>query len=233
MPVQFPLSVVRIGRGFGVGWNRARTRQDQLHGGQDFVAAEGTIVKAPLAGVVEAIGTDTGRNVAWTQATQGTKGVVRGMAGYGNFVILRHDNMTIRGLPRTFWTSYNHLKTVTVRAGQRVAPGAVLGTSGRTNNGRFEGMGAHLHVEVRIRPFPGSYDRDTVDPQILWNGLGLSLGRQLGDYEPPVETDVVLETPGTPAVTTPTASAFPFWPVVGGAALLLFVLIGGTRDSMD
>lgn len=227
MSFQFPVSVVRIGRGFGLGWNRSRTRQDQLHGGQDFVASEGTLVKAPLGGTVEAIGSDRGPNISWTQATQGAQGVVRGMSGYGNFVVLRHDNMNIPGLPRTFWTSYNHLSRVSVRAGQTVQAGTPLGFSGRTNNGRFRGMGAHLHVELRIRPFfMGSYDRDTVDPQILWNGLGLSLGRPLADYEPPVETDVVTST-------STTSNPFPVWPVIGGAALLLFVLIGGTRDSMD
>lgn len=194
-------------------------------GGQDFVATEGTPIKAPLGGTVEAVGSDTGPNVSWVQATQGVTGVVRGMSGYGNFVVLRHDNMTIPGLPRTFWTSYNHLSRVSVRGGQIVRSGEILGASGRTNNGRFRGMGAHLHVELRIRPFPGSYDRDTVDPQILWNGLGLSPGRPLADYEPPAENDVT--------VSTPVSNPFPLWPVIGGAALLLFVLIGGASDSMD
>ena len=39
-------------------------------------------------------------------------------------------------------------------------------------NGQFAGMGAHLHFEVRKRAFPGNYNRDTVDPNVLWYSLG-------------------------------------------------------------
>jgi hypothetical protein len=34
-------------------------------------------------------------------------------------------------------------------------------------------MGPHLHNELRIRPFPGSYDHDTIDPSILYQALGI------------------------------------------------------------
>lgn len=33
-------------------------------------------------------------------------------------------------------------------------------------------MGAHLHFEVRIRPLPGNYNRDSIDPTVLFQGLG-------------------------------------------------------------
>lgn len=224
MPV-LPTATGRLGRGYGLGWNRARTRQDQLHGGQDFVAPEGTPIRAPIRSVVEFISTNTGPTVTVAQAKTGRVGRVIGLNGYGNVVVLRHDNMTIPGLPATFWTSYNHLSTISpLRVGQRVEEGAVIGLAGRTNNNRFAGMGAHLHFELRRRPYPGSYDRDTVDPDVLWRALGLRNGRAgLGDYEPPPETDQNIDI-------SPQKSDVPIWPIIGGCALLLFVLIGGTRD---
>jgi len=223
MPV-LPTASGRLGRGYGLGWNRARTRQDQLHGGQDFVAPMGTRVRAPIAGVVEFVSMDTGRAVSVEQAKTGIKGVVRGLGGYGNAVVLRHDNMRIPGLPSTFWTSYNHLSQIDVQPGRRVVEGATLGLSGLTNNGQFAGMGAHLHFELRRRPYPGSYDQDTVDPEVLWRALGLRNTRPgLGDYEPPPETDENIDI-------SPKKSDVPIWPIIGGCALLLFVLIGGTRD---
>jgi hypothetical protein len=49
-------------------------------------------------------------------------------------------------------------------------------------------MGAHLHFEVRVRPFAGgSYDRDSVDPNLLFKSLGIDhvnsrqdAGRRMG-----------------------------------------------------
>ena len=224
MPI-LPTASGRLGRGFGFGWNRARTRQDQLHGGQDFVAPEGTPIRTPIQGIVEFVSTDAGQAVTVAQAKTGQVGPVRGLNGYGNVVVLRHDSMSIPGLPATFWTSYNHLSAISpLRAGQRVEEGTVLGLAGRTNNGQFAGMGAHLHFELRRRSYPGSYDRDTVDPDILWRALGLRNTRPgLGDYEPPPETDENIDI-------SPKKSDVPIWPILGGCALLLFVLIGGTRD---
>ena len=85
-------------------------------------------------------------------------------------------------------------------------------------------MGAHLHFELRRLSYPGSYDRDTVDPEVLWRALGLRNARVgLGDYEPPPETDENIDI-------SPKKMDIPIWPILGGCALLLFVLIGGTRD---
>lgn len=224
MPV-LPTATGRLGRGYGFGWNRARTRQDQLHGGQDFVASEGTPIRAPIRGTVEFVSTDTGQAVTVAQAKAGRVGRVWGLNGYGNVVVLRHDNMTIPGLPVTFWTSYNHLSSISpMTAGQRVEEGSILGLAGRTNNGQFAGMGAHLHFELRRLSYPGSYDRDTVDPEVLWRALGLRNARVgLGDYEPPPETDENIDISSK-------KMDIPIWPILGGCALLLFVLIGGTRD---
>lgn len=154
-------AATRIGRGYGLGYNRARTAANQLHGGMDFVADRGSPVVAPIPGVVVLKGSDSG------------PGRVRAMNGYGNFVVLEH-RFDVTGLPNPFWTSYNHLMSpVALEVGQQVGTGTLLGQVGNTTNGQFAGMGAHLHFEVRRRPFPGSYDRDTVDPGVLFRGLGI------------------------------------------------------------
>lgn len=151
----------RIGRGYGIGYNRDRSVRDQLHGGMDFVADSGTPILAPAPGTVVLISHDSG------------SGRVRGMGGYGNAVVLEH-RFAIPGLPNPFWTLYAHMRDVPAAAlGQTVNIGTLLGLVGNTTNGQFRTMGAHLHHELRRRAFPGSYDHDTVDPSILYRGLGI------------------------------------------------------------
>ena len=62
-----------------------------------------------------------------------------GTASYGNYVKLDHGD--------GFETLYAHLASVTVKRGQRVRAGDVIGTMGNTGNS----YGAHLHFEVRER----------------------------------------------------------------------------------
>jgi hypothetical protein len=181
-----PISGGVIGRGYGLGYNRSRTSTNQLHGGQDFVAPAGAPVYAPIPGRVVFVSSDTGPRISAQQAMEGRVGQVRGMGGYGNAVVLQHDfQLPAPGplpsgqnpppLPSNFWTSYNHLQSVpTLRPGDRVTIGQIIGRVGSTTNGQFPGMGAHLHFEVRKRPFPGNYNRDTVDPNVLWYSLGFS-----------------------------------------------------------
>lgn len=58
---------------------------------------------------------------------------------YGNYVKIKHDN--------GMYTLYAHIKykTVTVKTGDRVTKGQVIGYMGNTGNS----FGAHLHFEVR------------------------------------------------------------------------------------
>lgn len=58
------------------------------------------------------------------------------LGGYGKVVMIRHEN--------GYKTLYAHMSQLSVRAGQIVAAGAVIGVSG--NTGRS--TGAHLHFEV-------------------------------------------------------------------------------------
>ncbi|GAB4403035.1 MAG: hypothetical protein OHK0053_27480 [Microscillaceae bacterium] len=62
-------------------------------------------------------------------------------SGYGNYIILRHDN----GLE----TLYAHLSRHKVRAGQSVKAGQLIGLGGSTG---FS-TGPHLHFEVRYRGY--------------------------------------------------------------------------------
>lgn len=68
-----------------------------------------------------------------------------GTASYGNYVKLDHGD--------GYETLYAHLASVTVKKGQRVKRGEVIGTMGNTGNS----YGVHLHFEVRL-------DGDRVDP---------------------------------------------------------------------
>ncbi len=68
--------------------------------------------------------------------------------GFGNLVILRHEN----GLE----TWYAHLSRTNVKVGDYVTAGAVIGFGGNTGNSR----GSHLHYEMR-------YCDQTFDPEHL------------------------------------------------------------------
>jgi LPXTG-motif cell wall-anchored protein len=134
---------------------------DQLHAGMDFIADRGSPVLIPVDGTVALKSEDSG------------PGYNRAMRGYGNSVVIRVDQ-PVPGLPTPFFYSVNHLNVPSpLVVGQRVTAGMQAGVVGNTTNGQFRTMPPHLHFEVRTRPFPGSYDRDTIDPAVLWEGLGI------------------------------------------------------------
>ena len=90
-----------------------------FHPGLDLVSPAGRPVQAGAAGCVEVAHRDTG--------------------GYGKLVVLRHS------LGMTSW--YAHLSRISVRRGQCVAAGALLGRVGATGLA----TGPHLHFELRLR----------------------------------------------------------------------------------
>jgi murein DD-endopeptidase MepM/ murein hydrolase activator NlpD len=96
-----------------------------FHRGEDFVAACGTGVRAASAGKVTFAG--------WHPY------------GGGNRVVIDHGN----GLE----TTYNHLSSFSVSAGQTVGRGEVVAMSGTTG----ASTGCHLHFEVMV-------DGQVVDP---------------------------------------------------------------------
>ena len=88
-----------------------------MHAGIDISAPAGTAVKAAAAGEVLFNG--------W-------------LRGYGQVVILDHG--------RNYSTVYAHLSSTSVREGQVLKAGAVVGRVGKTGTA----TGYHLHFEVRV-----------------------------------------------------------------------------------
>ena len=94
------------------------TGRYQMHEGVDFRAATGTRVYASRAGKV---------------IYAGRKG------GYGKVVGIEHED--------DFTTWYGHLSRISVKTGQWVSQGKVIGLSGNTGIS----TGPHLHFEIRYK----------------------------------------------------------------------------------
>jgi murein DD-endopeptidase MepM/ murein hydrolase activator NlpD len=100
--------------------NGVKTQGIHGNNGVDFGANIGTPVYAAMSGVV----TLTRGGDAWN-------------GGYGNYIVIKHNNGT--------QTLYAHLSVIGVNKGQNVEKGQTIGKSG--NSGRS--TGPHLHFEVR------------------------------------------------------------------------------------
>ncbi len=102
----------------GVGWRTHPVLGDRrFHSGTDIGAPEGTPVLAAADGKVT--GADS-------------------MGGYGNAVVIEHNN-------GTFETLYGHLSEILVRPGEWVPQGTVIGRVGSTGLS----TGPHLHFETK------------------------------------------------------------------------------------
>jgi murein DD-endopeptidase MepM/ murein hydrolase activator NlpD len=97
-------------------FGRFGVRDGTPHDGIDLAAPEGTPIRAAAGGVVLYAGTQR---------------------GYGNLVILRHEDGLI--------TIYAHNQKNLVREGDRLRTGEELGLVGRTGRA----TGPHCHFEVR------------------------------------------------------------------------------------
>jgi murein DD-endopeptidase MepM/ murein hydrolase activator NlpD len=125
LPHRWPLRLERLRLNSSFGWRGAVFGvfgQKEFHPGLDFNAAQGTPVLAAAAGTV--------------------KQAVHADYGYGNHVILLH--------PSGYETLYAHLRSVSVKKGQEVKIGSVIGMSGSTG----ASSGPHLHYEVRLNGKP-------------------------------------------------------------------------------
>ncbi len=98
---------------------------EKEHKGIDLVAETGDPVKASAEGIVVFAGVQK---------------------GYGNIVILRHED--------SFSTAYGHLSDIDVEVGDRVDQGQVIGKAGMTGSA----TGPHVHFEIRQNDVP-------VDPE--------------------------------------------------------------------
>lgn len=115
LPIAIPLKNARKSSSFGRRIDPFRKRA-AFHSGVDFRASTGTLVMATADGQVLRAGR---------------------VGGYGNLIELRHAH----GLT----TRYGHLSKISVKSGQSVKRGDVIGKVGSTGRS----TGPHLHYEVR------------------------------------------------------------------------------------
>ncbi len=99
-------------------------RWGRLHSGVDLDGETGDPVRAALPGAVTAVG------------------YLRNYSGYGLSVRIRHG--------RRLQTLYAHLSSASVRVGEPVEDGQLIGRVGCTGSC----TGSHLHFEVRVRGRP-------------------------------------------------------------------------------
>lgn len=154
-----------------------------FHAGIDLGIGGAPIGTVPVYCVADGVIAVVGRN-----EEQGG-----GLNGYGNCVAIRHDGALLNGQPA--WTFYAHMARFAsaLESGQRVPMGTMLGFVGNSTNGKFPGMGPHLHFEVRHAtssggvPYPGPYPHLTpsglnnplnLDPQAWLEARGVRFGRR-------------------------------------------------------
>ncbi len=115
--LMWPADTTRISDNYG--WRPVHpiTGKSTMHSGVDVATSMGSNIYSAESGTVLSSG--------W-------------VSGYGNTVIIMHDN----GLS----TLYGHLASSKVSSGQRVSRGEIIALSGNTGNS----TGPHLHFEVRL-----------------------------------------------------------------------------------
>jgi hypothetical protein len=148
-----------ISRGYGYGRGRT-SRARRLHAGIDFRAARNTQIRAPWSGTVTKVATDNERNGA--------------LKGYGNAVVVHSSDLGI------YWLFAHMAGLPWVTVGERIVAGRVLGQVGATSNGKFPGMGAHLHLETATLPWPKGYGRGNLDPAVVFARIGLDVVKPAG-----------------------------------------------------
>lgn len=109
-----PINGARLSSGFGMRHHPV-LGYGKMHKGVDFAAPTGTPIYA---------------------AGDGTIDYASRHGSYGNYVRIRHNNQ--------YATAYAHMHRISVKKGQRVKQGDVIGTVGTTGRS----TGPHLHYEV-------------------------------------------------------------------------------------
>lgn len=120
-PFSWPLDKVIITQLFGKTSASKRLYKSGTHNGVDFGAKVGTPIKAVLSGII--IG-------------EGDTDITCKGASFGRWVLIKHDN----GLA----SIYAHLSVISVKEGQKVVTGEIIGLSGNTGYS----TGPHLHLAV-------------------------------------------------------------------------------------
>ena len=113
------------------------------HPGVDVGTPEGTHLYSPVGGTVEYVGADRGFSYNFQTDLPNSGGL---------YIRLDNGDLLILG----------HMRSISVKAGDRVEAGNFVGLSGAAN-------GAHVHVEYR-KPNPAGGEL-SVDPRLALNGL--------------------------------------------------------------
>ena len=117
-----------ISSGFGSRWGTT-------HKGIDIAQNQGAAVVASRSGTVIKANSSCTHNYGKSGNCCGN--------GYGNYVILQHDDAT-------YSTLYGHMASITVSVGEYVSKGQTIGYVGSTG----WSTGYHLHFEVRKNGTP-------------------------------------------------------------------------------
>ncbi len=106
---------IRALSGFGMRMHPIFKRK-KMHTGMDFTCPKGTDIQATGAGVIEKI--------------------IKKKSGYGTHIVINHGY--------GYQSLYAHMASVTVKAGDKVSRGQIIGTVGNTGTS----TAPHLHYEV-------------------------------------------------------------------------------------
>src|SRR6266508_1547512 len=110
------------------------------HNGVDFGIPNGTPIMAASDGAVDKVGFEDG--------------------GYGNFVKVSHTDGGTK-----YYTYYAHLQSASVKAGQKITAGTVVGLSNNTG----ASTGPHLHFGIKIDGQNSAY-KGYLDPMPYLSG---------------------------------------------------------------
>lgn len=92
---------------------------------------------------VDLAGPKPGDRVPVYASADGVVKAVGALSSYGNRVLIHH---VING--KVYETNYAHLGTISVKKGQEVKQGQLIGIMGNTSGGLIPGMAVHLHFEI-------------------------------------------------------------------------------------
>ena len=117
IPSIYPVNIDKVTKTSDFGWRiNPKNKKKEFHSGIDFKISEGEKIVSTASGVViEVENSDI---------------------GYGNFVVIKNSNI--------FSTFFAHLKSISVKVGDKLEKGQIIGDSGNTG----VSTGPHLHYEV-------------------------------------------------------------------------------------